>query len=65
MNAEVGQFDIARIKLEPGEALVVKVRGRITQAQAEMVRGHVLAVFPGARVLVIDEAVELVGVHVP
>lgn len=49
--------DVQRLVLKPGDALVLKCKGRISTEIAERIRSAVKAEFPGAPVIVIDEGV--------
>lgn len=55
---EVLRVEVAR--LEPGDIGVLRCKGRLTSGQAERLVKHLKAVLPeGARILVLDEGMEL------
>lgn len=51
--------DIATMRLQPGDVIVVRVESHLTSSQSVMLRDHVNAHFPGFKVLVLDAGMEL------
>ncbi|MDX0572174.1 hypothetical protein GOD68_18265 [Sinorhizobium medicae] len=51
--------DIRRIELKPGDKLVLKVSGRVSEEMAVRLRKHLEDFAPGVPVLVLDASVSL------
>ena len=47
--------EVKRLNLGPNDAIVIECSQRLTMADADRIRNHVRAVFPGTRVLVVPE----------
>ena len=62
---EITLSDLQRVKLEPGDVLVLRVNGRLSAVMAEQLRAQVTACFPGHRALVLeqDAALAVVSGH--
>ena len=57
------EFEIAKLDLGPRDVLVVRLRGRITDAIANAVRGQFRTAFPDRRIIIIDDAIGLSVLH--
>jgi hypothetical protein len=51
--------EVQRVTLKPGDRLAVRVAGRITPQQADMIRQRVMATWPGVPVLILDDSASL------
>lgn len=56
------ELDVSVLKLQPGDTLVIKARGQITQEEADRVSLGVGAMFQGVKVVVLDDALSIEGV---
>lgn len=61
---DISHIDLAVLRMEPGDILVVKVRGRVKLETAQMIKNEMRAAFARAggdqhEVMVIDDAVDL------
>jgi hypothetical protein len=54
--------DVQRLRLEPGDALVILVPGRVTADQAHRIKDQVETFAPGHEVAVLEDGMELVVV---
>jgi hypothetical protein len=51
--------DIKRLRLEPGDILILRMRGRITMAAAEHIRNVFQNEIPGHKVMVLEDGARL------
>ncbi len=57
--------EVERITLKPGDRLAVRVAGRLTPQQADMIKERVTALWPGVPVLILDGGTSLEVVEAP
>lgn len=52
-------LEVRRLRLEPGDSLVLRVPGRISEAAVDYFRHGLQQTFPGARVFVLEDGAAL------
>lgn len=56
----ISEFQIAKLRLAPGDVLVVRARGCISSAQARALHGALVPQLPpGTKAIVIDDGIDL------
>lgn len=65
MGEDITLEDVKRLRLQPGDVLVVRCREQVSQSVASAILRRVAEVFPENRVLVMDAPVEGIEVWGP
>ncbi len=62
---DVVEFAVARLDLRPGDRLVVRVKGHVSEQAEANIKAEIERFAPGVPVLVVDDGVDLLALGAP